>query len=85
MLFVFDTPGRYGFWMKNMKFSIDILWLDSEETVVHIAENVPPCQDDTCPVLMPPSDARYVLEIPSGEAAKSGIIISEKAKFEAIN
>jgi uncharacterized protein len=84
MLFVFDEPGRYGFWMKNMKFPIDILWLDNEEKVVHIAENVPPCQSDPCPAYMPPSDARYVLEIPAGDAVKSGVSTSEKAILEAV-
>jgi uncharacterized membrane protein (UPF0127 family) len=84
MFFVFDVPGRYGFWMKNMKFPIDILWLDSEEKVVHIADNVPPCTSEPCLVYMPPSDARYVLEIPAGDAVKLGIRLSEKARLDAI-
>jgi uncharacterized membrane protein (UPF0127 family) len=83
MLFVFDTPGRYGFWMKNMKFPIDILWLDSDRKVVHIAGNVPPCQSDPCPVYTPLSEARYVLEIPSGDETKLGLGLSEKARLEA--
>ena len=36
MLFLFDKPSKQGFWMNEMKFPIDILWLDSDSRVVHI-------------------------------------------------
>ena len=32
MLFVFDVPGNYGFWMKDMNFAIDIIWLNEKIT-----------------------------------------------------
>jgi uncharacterized membrane protein (UPF0127 family) len=34
MLFAFSKPGQYRFWMKDMKFPIDILWIDSTKRVV---------------------------------------------------
>ena len=34
MLFPFDTPGDYSFWMKDMKFPIDIIWIDSNYKIV---------------------------------------------------
>jgi uncharacterized membrane protein (UPF0127 family) len=40
MLFVFDTPGRYGFWMYGMKFPLDIIWIDERLRVVYFVENV---------------------------------------------
>ena len=39
MLFVFEKPGKHSFWMKDMKFPIDIIWLDSTGKIVHIEEN----------------------------------------------
>ena len=36
MLFVFDQPGRYPFWMKNMKISLDIFWMNDDLEVVHL-------------------------------------------------
>src|SRR5262245_10179192 len=42
MLFVFEEAAFHGIWMKNCKFPIDILWLDDQRKVVHLAENVPP-------------------------------------------
>lgn len=51
MLFIFDEPGIYPFWMKDMNFSIDIIWLKKtglkidgrdEYKIVHIAQQVSP-------------------------------------------
>lgn len=71
MLFVFDTEGSYAFWMKNVGFPIDILWLDSGMKVVDI-ETAEPC-NEVCPSYVPDSPARYVLEVPAGFAAAHGI------------
>jgi len=42
MLFPFDTPGDYSFWMKDMKFPIDIIWIDSNYKIVHIEKTFNP-------------------------------------------
>jgi uncharacterized protein len=42
MLFKLEKPGIYEFWMKDMKFSIDIIWIDSNRKIVHIEKNVTP-------------------------------------------
>ena len=65
MLFVFEEPGRYGFWMKNMRFPIDIIFLDEGMEIVDTFENVPPCYEEPCPLYTPSSDAKYVVEIKS--------------------
>ena len=66
MLFVFDTPGSYGFWMKDMKFSIDIIWIDADGRVIGVEKGVEP---ETYPkVFYPPTPAKYVLEVPAGFA-----------------
>jgi uncharacterized membrane protein (UPF0127 family) len=60
-LFVFDTDGRFGIWMKDMKIPLDIIWIDKNLKIVHMVENVSP---DTYPeVFAPASDARFVLEM----------------------
>ncbi|MCR4275020.1 MAG: DUF192 domain-containing protein [Candidatus Campbellbacteria bacterium] len=64
MLFVFDTSDVYGFWMKDMFFSLDIIWLDNNFTVVHLEQNVSP---ETYPsVFIPNEKALYVLEVNAG-------------------
>src|SRR3989304_6446445 len=35
MLFIFDKPGYHGFWMKDMLFSIDIIWISADKKIVH--------------------------------------------------
>ncbi|MCH8049079.1 DUF192 domain-containing protein, partial [Patescibacteria group bacterium] len=42
MLFLFEKPGRYGFWMKEMNFAIDIIWIDKDKSVTEITKNVDP-------------------------------------------
>ena len=71
MLFVFDQPGQYGFWMKDMNFSLDIIFIDHSLHVVTIDSNLSP---STYPqVFYPMSPALYVLEVPSGFAAEHNI------------
>ena len=72
MLFIFDTDGTWGIWMKDMLFSIDIVWVDASGTVVTVARDVAP---ETYPeVFLPSSPVRYVLELPAGFAAARGIV-----------
>jgi len=71
LLFVFDTADRYGFWMKDMNFAIDIIWLDEDGTVVHIEDRVVP---ETFPtVFWPVEPAKYVLEVSAGLRESSGV------------
>ncbi|OGG77494.1 hypothetical protein A3B35_03630 [Candidatus Kaiserbacteria bacterium RIFCSPLOWO2_01_FULL_54_24] len=64
MLFVFPEDGMHAFWMKDMGFSIDILWISREGLVVDMQQKVSP---ETYPAAyVPRKEARYVLELPSG-------------------
>lgn len=68
VLFVFDHPDLWGFWMKDMKFSIDIVWMDENFSIVHVERAVSPL---TYPkIFYPTAKARYVLEVNAGESAK---------------
>lgn len=75
LLFVFDTPGIYPFWMKDMKFAIDIVWLDIDKKVVHIEKNVEP---STYPRTFSSTEpAVYVLEVKAGEPMRTGMMIGD--------
>lgn len=72
MLFVFPERGLQAFWMKDMLFSIDIVWIDGK-AIVDIAPSVPPpVEGETPPVLRPRAEANFVLEVPAGYAKASG-------------
>ncbi|MCS7133368.1 MAG: DUF192 domain-containing protein [Candidatus Caldarchaeum sp.] len=82
MLFVFKQPGKYGFWMYEMRFSIDIIWLDESKQVVHIVEKAQPCNPtEACPVFVPDKDAKYVLEVNAGISEKVGLKIGDVVEF----
>ena len=42
MLFLFENTDYHAFWMKNMRFPIDIIWMDDDRVIVGIAEHVLP-------------------------------------------
>jgi len=67
MLFIFGREQAYSFWMMDMKFSLDIIWIDSDGIVVHIENDVPPCSA-ACPSYQPNVSALYVLEVNAGFA-----------------
>ncbi len=82
MLFVFDSPEFQGIWMKNCKFPIDIVWLDQDRQVVHLAESVPPCKADPCPVYQPLRRASYVVELNAGQARREKVQLGATLSFE---
>lgn len=66
MLFIFPKDDNYSFWMKDMRFSLDIVWIDAKKLVVGITNNISP---NTYPqTFLPPKPIRYVLEINTGGA-----------------
>ncbi len=80
MFFVFDREDIHPFWMKNMSFGIDIIWLDKESRVVFIQPDAPPCRTGACPVYTPPAASMFVLEVPAGAAARNGIRAGDTAR-----
>ena len=82
MLFVFEEPSRYAFWVKDMKFPIDIIWLDSYGIIVHMEENLMPCPLVLiCPSYAPDADSQYVLETTAGFAQRHNISLGTNIKF----
>ena len=82
MLFVFDSAQEHSFWMKDMKFPIDIIWLDANMTVVHIEHNLPPCSFGSfCPTYKPNNDALYVLETVAGFADRHQVVKGTRVEF----
>lgn len=76
MLFVYERSVLPGFWMLDMNFAIDIIWIDKNQKIVGITENVAP---ETYPeVFRPPSPVLYVLEVNAGWANERGISAGDK-------
>jgi len=71
MLFLYDQPGTYGFWMKDMDFAIDIIWLDENNRVVTIKQRVQPKSFPQ--TFKPDQPAKKVIETPAGWTQKQNI------------
>jgi uncharacterized protein len=79
MLFVFPTAGVYGFWMKDMAFAIDMVWIDADKNVSGVALGVSP---ETYPeIFYPTTDVRYVLELNARASLDYGIATGTKLVF----
>jgi uncharacterized membrane protein (UPF0127 family) len=79
LLFIFPKPGMYPFWMKDMNFPIDIVWIDSTRAIVGISENISP---ETYPdSFSPPKNIQFVLEVNAGMAKSSGLQIGDVVSF----
>ena len=64
MLFVFPKPDKYGFWIKDMKYPLDIVWISSDYKIVHIEHSLAP---ETYPKSFANEiPAQYVIELPAG-------------------
>ncbi len=79
MLFIFENPARNFFWMKDMLFSIDIVWLDANRKVIHIEQSVKP---KTYPKSFgPDEDSKYVLEFKEGVINSVGLKVGDSIDF----
>ena len=82
MLFVFDQPGKEPFWMPDMNFSIDIIWITPDLKVDYIANDATP---ESYPETFGPGAndgvAKYVLEVPADFAKQNNLKIGESIEF----
>jgi uncharacterized membrane protein (UPF0127 family) len=79
MLFIFEKPGVYKFWMKDMNFPIDMVWLNSSKQVVYIEKNVSP---STYPQAFGPNeDTLYVIELNANETTKLSLSVGDTVIF----
>jgi len=84
MFFVFTKDDKYSFWMKNMHFNLDILWIGVDGRIVFIGQNIPACAKDPCGVYTPDKEARYVLELNSGFTTTHRWMVGDKLDLKGI-
>lgn len=82
MLFVYPQSEYIGFWMKNTKMPLDIIWLDRSKRVVHIVRNAQPCMSEPCRTYVSREEAAYVLELASGMSGRWHLNIGDSLTFE---
>lgn len=95
MLFVFEQTGQHSFWMKEMKFPLDIVWIKDGETcppstgaegdcgrVVDMVTNAPVPEEDRILKYIPEKEANYVLEVNAGLVDRYGWQIGDEVVIE---
>jgi uncharacterized membrane protein (UPF0127 family) len=81
MLFPYAVPDRYGFWMPDMRFDIDILWIRAGR-IIHVEADV--SKDDPLRIYRPPEPADLVLELPAGTAERRGFRVGDAVEVEGL-
>lgn len=83
MLFLYGSPGKYSYWMFQVKIPLDILWMDASRTVVEISENTPPCPADSkrCQTYGGKYPAQFILELAAGTVAKHNLRVGNTLTF----
>ncbi len=81
MLFIFPQKHVPVFWMKNMHFAIDMIWIN-DGTVVDITQSAPPPSTGKLPTYSPIKPVNMVLETRAGWAAENGIAVGDKLTIE---
>ena len=80
MLFLNDHKEVYPYWMKEMRFPLDFVWIDGN-IVIDLTENVPIPEGNTLPIIHPKSAVDKILELNVGGIKRIGIEIGDKVTF----
>jgi uncharacterized membrane protein (UPF0127 family) len=82
MLFLFDAPSVQSFWMKDMLFDIDILWIRDGKLIGWVADAKRPVPGQMLPIYRSPSACEWVLELPAGSARRFALAIGDSVRVE---
>lgn len=88
MLFVYQEPVVPGFWMRQMRFSLDFVWIGEGCEVVDLTPNVPAPEPGTSEseltLYRPSAPILYNLEVNAGTAARHGIRVGDEVRFRNV-
>ncbi len=78
MLFVYDDQKVRTYWMKEMRFSIDIIWIADGQVIGFVERAVPPIgPGDPLDLYRSPEPADRVLEVEAGFIEEHGVFIGQ--------
>ena len=78
MVFVFPDVRDQCIWMKDMKFALDIIWLNPEKNIIAIEQNVSP---ETYPNQYCHGPAKYVIELNAGDVESAKIEVGQSVNL----
>lgn len=81
MWFIFPDDKPRVFWMKNVRFPIDIIFIDKDMYIRRIVSSASPCLSEPCEKHMSGHKVRYVLEAPAGFCDNNGVKENQRVIF----
>ena len=82
MLFIFDEPAYHSFYMKNTRFSIDIIFIDDQLRIASFKERAKPMDENGLSSEVP---VQYVLEVNAGLAEQWQLEIGDRISYQESN
>jgi len=79
MLFIFEYPTVPVFWMKDMEFPIDIVWISESKIIGWVPNALPESgvQDENLSIYSPPQSVDMVLELPTGTVSRESFRLGD--------
>jgi len=84
MLFAYQEEQLLQMWMKNMTFSLDIVWINAVSKIVRMDTDVPPCRKGPCEGVASEVPVMYVLELASGAAAQAKLKVGDTMTMDLV-
>ena len=81
MWFIFSDDAERVFWMKNVTFPLDMIFIDKSFAIRKIIRMVPPCIQEPCPRYYSGVPVRYALEVPGGYCDRKGVKEGQKVEL----
>ncbi|MFK7831930.1 MAG: DUF192 domain-containing protein [Winogradskyella sp.] len=82
MLFILEEEKFQNFYMKNTRIPLDIIYIDSNNTIVSFQKNAKPMDETSLPSEAP---AKYVLEINAGLSDAWELAVGDVISFEVLD
>ncbi|HKE61555.1 MAG TPA: DUF192 domain-containing protein [Nitrospira sp.] len=82
MIYIFEATGPHRVTTKEYRFPVDMIWVDESRHIVSMAENIPPCRQDTCPWHGSLSEGvRYLIQTQAGFIQRQGLAVGGELKY----
>lgn len=84
MLFDFPAGTVPAIWMRNMRISLDLVYVDDKGVIANIFPAVPACRSMPCEIYRADRALRFVLELPAGTASRLGLSEGQKLVMDEL-
>lgn len=81
MLFVYEDEDVRYFWMKDVLFPLDMIFIDEALKIVGFLENIPVCEKDPCPQYSIEEESKYVIEVNAGWVVENSVELGDRVDF----